>query len=125
RQARIPMIVSHLKCAGVQNWGRSGEVLAALAHARDGQRVGHDCYPYAASSSTLDLRQVTGQIEILITWSKPHPEQGGKKLADIAAAWGVDQREACRRLQPAGAVYHGMSADDVRRILSDPATAVG
>src|SRR5205085_10226015 len=30
-----------------------------------------------------------------------------------------------RRLQPAGAVYHGMSEDDVARILSHPATAVG
>jgi N-acyl-D-amino-acid deacylase len=33
--------------------------------------------------------------------------------------------QAARRLQPAGAVYHGMSAEDVNRILSHPATAVG
>ena len=28
RLSRVPVIVSHLKCAGIANWGRSGEVLA-------------------------------------------------------------------------------------------------
>jgi N-acyl-D-amino-acid deacylase len=125
RHGRVPVMVSHLKCAGVQNWGRSGQVLDALARARAGQNVGHDCYPYAASSSTLDVGQATGEIEIMVTWSTPHPELAGKMLAEIAAQWGVDQREAARRLRPAGAVYHGMSADDVRRILLDPHTAIG
>ena len=125
RTARVPVIVSHLKCAGVQNWGRSGEVLQSLERARGQQSVGHDCYPYSASSSTLDVKQVDDRIDIMITWSTPFPEMGGKLLAEIAASWGVDQVEAARRLQPAGAVYHGMSADDVRRILSDPATAIG
>jgi N-acyl-D-amino-acid deacylase len=123
--ARVPVIVSHLKCAGVENWGRSGEVLASLDGARSGQAIGQDAYPYAASSSTLDLKQVTPAIDILITWSTPHPEAGGKLLAEIAAGWGVDQLEAARRLQPAGAVYYGMSPDDVSRILAHPATSVG
>jgi N-acyl-D-amino-acid deacylase len=125
RQARVPVIVSHLKCAGVQNWGRSPEVLAALEEASGAQPVGHDCYPYSASSTTLDLKQVDERIDILVTWSRPCPEMGGKLLAEIAALWGVDQKTAARRLQPAGAVYHGMSPEDVRRILAHPATAVG
>src|SRR5688500_16867486 len=33
RHARVPGAVSHLKCAGPDNWGRSSEVLAALEHA--------------------------------------------------------------------------------------------
>ena len=33
--------------------------------------------------------------------------------------------EAARRLQPAGAVYHNMHEDDVRRVLSHPLTMVG
>jgi N-acyl-D-amino-acid deacylase len=37
----------------------------------------------------------------------------------------VTQIEAARRLQPAGAIYHGMSEDDVRRILRHPATMIG
>lgn len=125
RHARVPVVISHLKCAGVENWGRSAEVLDALERAGRYQPVGCDCYPYTASSSTLDLKQVTDTIEILVTWSQPHPEMGGKTLAAIAAAWQVDLMEAARRLQPAGAVYHCMEEDDVRRILRHPATVVG
>ena len=89
------------------------------------QPIGCDCYPYNRSSSTLDLKQVTGDIDITITWSEPHPEMAGKLIKEIAAEWGVTQQEAGKRLQPAGAVYHNMSEDDVRRILSHPATMVG
>lgn len=125
RHARVPVVISHLKCAGPANWGRSTEVLASLERIRHRQRVGCDCYPYSRSSSTLDLKQVTGDIDITVTWSTPHPEMAGKLLEDIASAWGMSQQEAARRLQPAGAVYHNMSEDDVRRILSHPATMVG
>ncbi|RDU99847.1 N-acyl-D-amino-acid deacylase family protein [Trinickia dinghuensis] len=125
RHARVPVVISHLKCAGPSNWGRSAEVLASLDRARRLQRVGCDCYPYSRSSSTLDLKQVTGDIDITVTWSTPHPEMAGKLIAEIAGAWGVSQQEAARRLLPAGAVYHNMSEEDVRRILSHPATMVG
>ena len=125
RHARVPVVISHLKCAGPSNWGRSAEVLKSLEGARRLQPIGCDCYPYNRSSSTLDLRQVTGEIDITITWSEPHPEMAGKLVKEIAAEWGVTQQEAGKRLQPAGAVYHNMSEDDVRRILSHPATMVG
>lgn len=125
RHARVPVVVSHLKCAGVDNWGRSTEILDALDKARRFQPVGCDCYPYTASSSTLDLKQVTDDFDILVTWSQPHPEQGGKLLGEIAAQWGVSLMDAATRLQPAGAVYHCMEEDDVRRILRHPATVVG
>jgi N-acyl-D-aspartate/D-glutamate deacylase len=125
RHARVPVVISHLKCAGPSNWGRSVEVLKSLETTREGQPVGCDCYPYNRSSSTLDLKQVTGDIDITITWSEPHPEMAGKLIKDVAAEWAVSQQDAARRLQPAGAVYHNMSEDDVRRILSHPATMVG
>jgi N-acyl-D-amino-acid deacylase len=125
RHARVPVVISHLKCAGPSNWGRSAQVLASLEGARRLQPVGCDCYPYSRSSSTLDLKQVTGDIDITITWSTPHPEQAGRLISEIASEWGVTQQEAARRLQPAGAVYHNMSEDDVRRILSHPATMIG
>ncbi|VVE28173.1 N-acyl-D-amino-acid deacylase family protein [Pandoraea anhela] len=125
RHARVPVVVSHLKCAGVDNWGRSTEILDALDKAQRFQPVGCDCYPYTASSSTLDLKQVTDDFDILVTWSQPHPDQGGKLLATIAAEWDVDLMEAARRLQPAGAVYHCMEEADVQRILRHPATVVG
>ncbi len=125
RRTQVPVIVSHLKCAGIVNWGRSGEVLQALETARSTQDAGCDCYPYAAGSSTLDLRQVDERVEITITWSTPHPEIAGRSLAWIAAAWSVTQMEAARRMQPAGAIYHSISEEDMRRILRHPATMIG
>lgn len=123
--AQAPVIVSHLKCAGAGNWGRSGEVLQKIERAADRHPVGCDCYPYSASSSTLDLQQVTSDFDIVITWSEPHPEQGGKKLAEIASEWQISLLEAAKKLQPAGAVYHGMSEQDVQKILAHPLTMVG
>jgi N-acyl-D-amino-acid deacylase len=98
RLSNVPVIVSHLKCAGVANWGRSIEVLDALDSARSSQHIGCDCYPYAASSTTLDLRQVDERVEITITWSTPHPDFAGQSLKEIAESWCVSQLEAARRL---------------------------
>ncbi len=125
RHAKVPVIISHLKCAGIDNWGRSGELLQSLEAARSHQQVGCDCYPYAASSSTLDLRQVDERVTIMITWSERHSEMAGKTLAQIAQAWEVTQIEAARRLQPAGAIYHGISEEDMRAILRHPGTMIG
>lgn len=123
--SKVPVIISHLKCAGIDNWGRSGEVLHALDAARHRQQIGCDCYPYAAGSSTLDLRQVDERVKITITWSMPHPESAGQLLKEIAEGWGISQLEAARQLQPAGAIYHSISEDDMRRILAHPATMIG
>jgi len=125
RANHVPVIISHLKCAGIANWGRSAEVLHALDVARDSQPAGCDCYPYAAGSSTLDLRQVDERVTIAITWSTPHPEMAGQTLAKIASLWDLNQLEAARRLQPAGAIYHSISEEDMRRILCHPATMIG
>ena len=125
RISHVPVIVSHLKCAGIANWGRSAEVLHALEAAQNSQSVGCDCYPYAAGSSTLDLRQVDERVQIMITWSEPHPEVAGQTLAQIAEAWGISQLEVARRLQPAGAIYHSISEEDMRQILRHPATMIG
>ncbi len=121
----VPVILSHLKCAGIANWGRSGEVLHALESARTTQAVGCDCYPYAAGSSTLDLRQVDERVAITIKWSTPHREVSGQSLAQIAQSWNTTQYDAARRLQPAGAIYHSIAEEDMRRILKHPATMIG
>ena len=125
RLSRVPVIISHLKCAGIANWGRSSEVLQFLDTARASQPAGCDCYPYAAGSSTLDLRQVDERVKITITWSTSHPEVAGQTLEQIAAAWNLTQSEAAQRLQPAGAIYHSISEEDMRRILQHPATMIG
>jgi N-acyl-D-amino-acid deacylase len=125
RSCDSPVVISHLKCAGIANWGRSGEVLDLLVHERAGQQIGCDCYPYAAGSSTLDLKQVDPRVKIEITWSNPHPEAAGKSLSEIATAWNLAQLEAAKRLRPAGAIYHSIDEQDMRLILAHPATMIG
>lgn len=125
RAGQVPLVISHLKCAGAGNWGGAGKALSKLEMAAQHQHAHCDCYPYTAGSSTLDLGQVTDEIEITITWSKPHPEQARRPLKEIAAEWEVSLLEAARRLQPAGAVYHNMSEADMQQVLAHPLSMVG
>lgn len=124
-KGKVPVIISHLKCAGKDNWGRASEVLEHIELGRQRQKISCDCYPYNASSSTLDLGQVTEDFEIFITWSETHPEKSGQSLATIAKQWQISLMEAAKRLQPAGAVYHGMLEDDVREIIQAPYSMIG
>lgn len=121
----VPVVVSHLKCAGVLNWGRSAEILDFFAKRRKQQQFSCDCYPYSASSSTLDLAQVTSDFDIMITWSEPEPAGAGRLLADIAADWQCSLADAAARLMPAGAVYHGMFEPDVQQFLKAPYSMIG
>ncbi|WP_391856317.1 N-acyl-D-amino-acid deacylase family protein [Vibrio cidicii] len=125
RQARVPVVISHLKCAGAGNWGRSVQVLERMESAAAQQEVSCDCYPYSASSSTLDLAQVNDEIDIFITWSKGLPQQAGKTLKQIAEDLQLPLLQAAKVLLPAGAVYHCMAEQDVKRVLKYPLTMVG
>ncbi|MGQ7260329.1 N-acyl-D-amino-acid deacylase family protein [Vreelandella sp. V005] len=125
RKGQVPLVISHLKCAGAGNWGGAGKALKKLEAAAQHQHAHCDCYPYTAGSSTLDLGQVTDEIEITITWSQPHPAQARRPLKEIAAEWEVSLLEAARRLQPAGAVYHNMSEADMQQVLAHPLAMVG
>ncbi|NOU50890.1 D-aminoacylase [Pseudoalteromonas sp. JBTF-M23] len=125
QHAGVPLVISHIKCAGKENWGRASQVLAHLEKQRQQQCIGCDCYPYAASSSTLDLNQVTPETEIFITWSEPHPEMAQKNLHEIASLWHVSLVDAAQKLQPAGAVYHCMLEDDVKQFLSYEHSMIG
>ncbi|MDN4502847.1 D-aminoacylase [Alteromonadaceae bacterium BrNp21-10] len=125
REAQVDVVISHLKCAGKANWGRSQQVLQHIQHAQQHQHIGCDCYPYNASSSTLDLKQVTDDFEIFITWSTSHPKMAGNTLQSIAQQWAMSLQAAAAKLQPAGAVYHGMDEADVQRIIQSPFTMFG
>ena len=123
--ANIPVVVSHHKCAGPANWGRTFETLPRLEAAAAQHRVNLDVYPYAAGSTNLRMDLVTSDYPIRISWSKPHPEMTGRELSSIAAEWGCDLHEAARRLDPAGAIYFQMDEADVRRVMSSRLAMIG
>ncbi len=125
RRADVPVVISHHKTAGQANFGRSVDSLAKIDKALARQPVGLDAYPYSASSTILKSEWVDEAEKVMIAWSKSAPEQAGRLVADVARDWGVSQEEACRRLQPAGAIYFSMDEGDVRRILAFPHTMIG
>jgi N-acyl-D-amino-acid deacylase len=125
RSGGVPVVVSHHKCSGKPNYGRSVETLAALEAAMAEQAVALDVYPYTASSTSLMPQYVRESEEVLVTFSEPHPEVSGQSLFAVADAWGCSPEEACDRLNPAGAIYFQMDEGDLRRILAFGPTMVG
>jgi N-acyl-D-amino-acid deacylase len=113
READVPVIVSHHKCMGKRNFGRSVQTLALLDAAREHQPVAWDMYPYAAASKTL------------VTWCDPHPEFCARYLHDIAVDLGCTPLEAIAKLQPAGAIYFLMDEADVTRIMCSSEAMIG
>ncbi len=125
RRGHAPLVLSHHKCAGVKNWGRSAETLGLIDKTRRTQPVHLDCYPYTAGSTVIRPDLADGEVDILINWSLPHPEMGGRTLKAIAEEWGTSQAEAAARLMPGGASYFQMHEDDMRAILSHETCMVG
>lgn len=125
REVGVPVVISHHKCVGTANHGRSVETLALIERTLGTQAVGLDCYPYVASSTVMQAARARQATKVLVTWSKPHPELSGKTLEEAARILGVDEARAIDRLQPAGAIYFMMDESDVQRILAHPRTMVG
>lgn len=123
--AQVPVVLSHHKCAGPANWGRTVDTLKRVDERRQRHWVKLDAYPYRAGSTVLDPDLVDGVIRIIISWSAPYPEYAGRDLADIAAEWGVAQKDAALRLMPGGGVYFQMDEADVRRVMAYPHTMIG
>ncbi|WP_137701704.1 N-acyl-D-amino-acid deacylase family protein [Marimonas lutisalis] len=125
RQSGARVVISHHKCAGEANFGRSVETLALIAKAQESQEVGLDVYPYTAASTALLHSFAEKCTDVKVMWSRPHPEMSGRMLDDIAAGWGVTREEAIDRLHPAGAIYFCMDEGDLRRIISFPTSMIG
>jgi len=119
------VIVSHHKCMGTSNHGRSVETLALIDHARRDQTVWLDAYPYVATSTFLQPSRVKESARVLITRSETMPEAAGRDLADLAREFGCAAEEAAERLVPAGAIYFQMDEADVTRILAYEHTMIG
>jgi len=125
RAASRMAVISHHKCAGKANYGRSRETLARIEEAAMNQAVGLDLYPYRASSTVLAMERVRGADSVIVTGSERHPEVAGRTLDDIARTWECTEEEAVDRLHPAGAVYFSMDEADVERIMAYGKTMIG
>jgi N-acyl-D-amino-acid deacylase len=123
--AGVPLIISHHKCAGPANWGRTRQTLPLIDHLAQRQEIALDVYPYVAGSTVLREDLVDDVIDVLVSWSAPHPDATGRLLSAIAEDWGVTQREACLRLKPGGACYFQMHEDDVQRVRSHARSMIG
>ncbi len=54
RTCGVHVEIVHLKCSGLDNWGKAGHVLAMIGAARaEGLAIDCDAYPYAAGSNPL------------------------------------------------------------------------
>lgn len=123
--AGVPLVISHHKCAGPAQWGRTRETLPLVDELAKRQPIAMDVYPYVAGSTVLREDLVDGVIDVMLTWSDTHPEHTGRLLSAIAADWGVDEKAACKRLQPGGACYFQMVEEDVERVIAHPRTMIG
>jgi N-acyl-D-amino-acid deacylase len=125
RALNAPVVISHHKCVGTSNHGRSPETLALIEDRMRSQSVALDCYPYIASSTVLRYDRLKQSTRILITWSKPHPEFSGLELDEVARRLGMSKADAAEKLKPAGAIYFMLDENDVQRILKFEDTMIG
>ncbi len=125
REAGVPIVISHHKCAGQANHGRTRVTLPRIAAAHERQPLALDVYPYVAGSTVLDARRMMNASRVIVSWSKPHPEVVGRDFDDIAKDWSLSAEDTAERLNPAGAIYFIMDEADVRRVLAFPRAMIG
>ena len=54
RACGVHVEIVHLKCSGVDNWGKAGQILDRIAAAREqGCDIDCDAYPYTAGANPL------------------------------------------------------------------------
>jgi len=166
REANIPVQISHFKCSGQNNWGRSKETVGLIEAARkEGLEVTIDQYPYTASSTSVsilipDKVLADGQDSIKARLQRPEVRKyvtdellnilkrrklkhfayavvanypidttyNGKSIEQINLLKGRKHKakaeaETIMDIVSSGgasAVFHGMSEEDVKRIMQYP-----
>jgi N-acyl-D-amino-acid deacylase len=118
RESCCGVHVSHHKCAGLANHGKSIQTLKMIDDAMQKQDVGLDTTPWIASSTMLNSGRHKQATRVIVAESKPYPELAGQDLADIALRWNTDIDDALERLLPATGIFFIMDEEDVQRILS-------
>ena len=125
REAAVEVVISHHKCAGKNNHGRSLETLAKIDEIGEYLNIGLDAYPYIASSTMLGAGNENRASKVLITWSDGMPEAANRELSELVQSLGLTAGETVERLMPAGGVFFTMDENDVQRILKHPKTVIG
>lgn len=125
RAGDIPVVLSHHKVTGRDNWGGTKLSLKRIEQLAEGQTIHFDVYPYVASATALMIDRISVAEKVLIVASDKHPRTAGWYLKDIAEEWGMSEAEAAEELLPAQAIYFAMHEDDVRRVLMHPRAMVG
>jgi N-acyl-D-amino-acid deacylase len=125
RTVGVPVIISHHKCMGRNNFGRSVETVGLLQEARRRQRVAWDVYPYTAGSTVLSEEMTKLALKTTISWCDPHPEFCGRDLTEVAKQLQCTAMEAIPKLQPAGAIYFNLDEADVTRIMCADGAMIG
>ena len=121
----IPVVISHHKCVGTKNYGKSSITLSKICSQQEKRAVSLDAYPYTAASTVILPEMVLSSEKVVITWSKTMPQFAGQDLEDICQQLGCDLIEAAKSLMPGGAIYFMMNEEDVQRILKFPDTMIG
>jgi len=168
RRSGVRVQVSHLKAAGLPNWGKQVAALDLIEGARvAGVDVLADAYPYTAYSTGITIflpawaadggretllqrladpstrgrlrdelgsrvRLDPGDFDLIVI-SRVRSEENrgiiGKDVATIAEEWDVEPVDALLRLldeeESVGFIGHGMSQENVDRVLSHPLVMVG
>ena len=144
-EAHVPVQISHHKASGRRNWGRVRDSLRLIEEARArGVDVTADQYPYTAGSTSLfavlqngafrgDSPGGLGQLgggDVLIASAPSHPEWEGRRVATLAAEWGLDDEAAARRIvetegEACFVIVFTMDEADVKTVMAHPTTMIG
>ena len=122
---KVRTVISHHKCAGRENWGKSKTTLKLIEEAKKDNFLDLDCYPYTASSTMLLKSFVKRADKVLVTWSDNYPDISGEDLNDLSEKFGLSIDKTIDKLYPAGAIYFQMDDEDLNRILMFPGSMIG
>jgi N-acyl-D-amino-acid deacylase len=111
------LVLSHHKCIGKANWGKSKATLAIVDEYANRAEIALDVYPYTASSTALLPHKIQFAEKVIVTESENHSEVSGWDLRDICSHWNCSVAVCLEKLGAAKAVYHNMCDDDLNRIL--------
>ncbi len=124
--AGVPLVISHHKCAGPANWGRTRETLPLIEALAQRQDIAMDVYPYVAGSTVLREDLVDGVIDVLLTWSRPASRGDGPHAGRHRRASGAStRRKPAAACSPAAPAISRCTRTTCERVIAHPRTMIG